>query len=167
MFTFAQRMCVFAAAAVGLFAQSTPVTPAQETRTSGIVGITDGQIARLNALNVGVAAPAVGVVCPAALNFWDGSGKLLKSLTVAVPAGKSMYLDLFGDADLALAVLDRREIRGTITIPPVPPPSTSAASTPCNLIGTLELMDASTSKTQVVIGVGHALPGPAVTAATP
>src|SRR5579864_2544947 len=117
MFAFAQRTCVFAVAVVGLFAQSTPVVPAQETRTSGMIGITEGQIARLNALNPGVAAPAVGVVCSAALKFWDGQGALLKSTTVSVLPGKSAYLDLFGDQDLALIGDDRREIRATITIP--------------------------------------------------
>src|SRR5271170_1696886 len=69
MFTFIQKMCVFAIAAVGLYAQSTPVVPAPETRTSGMVGVVDGEVARLNVLNPGVAAPAVGVVCTATLNF--------------------------------------------------------------------------------------------------
>jgi hypothetical protein len=169
MFTFAQRMCVFAMAALGLFAQSTPGVPAQEARTSGMIGVTEGQIARLNVLNPGVAAPAAGVVCAAALHFWDGQGTLLKSATVSVLPGKSAYLDLFGDRDLALIGDDRREIRATITIPSVAPPPTSAISQPalCKLIGTLEVIDASSGKTQEVLGVGHLVPGPAVAAGNP
>jgi len=89
MFTFTQKMCVFALAAVGLFAQSTPVVPAPETRTSGVIGVTDGQVARVNVLNPGVAAPAVGVVCTATLNFWDGKGALLKTAPAIVLPGQS------------------------------------------------------------------------------
>jgi hypothetical protein len=169
MFTFTQKMCVFTMAAVGLFAQSTPVAPAPETRTSGMIGIADGQVARVNVLNPGVAAPAVGVVCTATLNFWDGKGTLLKTGPVIVLPGQSQYLDLFGDTDLALTALDRREIRATITIPAVAPPPTSTTAPPaaCTLIGTLEILDESTSKTQVVLGVGHVISSPSVTTTNP
>jgi hypothetical protein len=168
MFTFIQRISVFAIAAVGLFAQSTPVIPAEEPRTSGMVGLVDGQAARLNVLNPAVAASAVGPGCIASLEFWDGQGLLLKSLTVNVGAGKSAYLDLFGDKDLTLAGIVRREIRATISLPPVP--TTAAATTvptACKLIGTLEILDESTGKTQVVLGVGHALAVPTVAAGNP
>jgi hypothetical protein len=169
MFTFTQKMCVFAMAAVGLFAQSTPVVPAPETRTSGMIGITDGQAARLNVLNPGVAAPAVGVVCTAALNFWDGKGALLKTAAAIVLPGQSQYLDLFGDKDLALTALDRRQIRATITIPAIAPPPASATAQPaaCTLIGTLEILNESTSKTEVVLGIGHVIPSPTVAAGNP
>jgi hypothetical protein len=168
MFTFIQRISVFAIAAVGLFAQSTPVVPAQEPRTSGMVGLVDGQAARLNALNPGVALPAVGTACIASLEFWDGQGLLLKSLTVNVAAGKSANLDLFGDKDLALAGIVRREIRATISFPPVPATATTTGGlTPCKLIGTLEILEESTGKTQVVLGVGHAVTPPSAAAANP
>jgi hypothetical protein len=170
MFTFTQRICVFAMAAVGLFAQSTPVVPAPETRTSGMVGITDGQVARLNVLNPGVAAPAVGVVCTATLSFWDGKGALLKTGPAIVLPGQSQYLDLFGDKDLALTALDRRQIRATITIPAIPPPpasTTTATTAACTLIGTLEILDEATSKTEVVLGIGHVIPSPVVISSNP
>ena len=111
MFTFTQKMCVFTMAAVGLFAQSTPAVPIPETRTSGMIGIADGQVARVNVLNPGVAAPAAGVVCTATLNFWDGKGTLLKTGPVIVLPGQSQYLDLFGDRDLALTILCSRLVR--------------------------------------------------------
>jgi hypothetical protein len=169
MFTFTQKVCVFAMAAVGLFAQSTPAVPALETRTSGMVGITDGQVARLNVLNPGVAAPAVGVVCTATLSFWDGKGALLKTGPAIVLPGQSQYLDLFGDKDLALAALDRRQIRATITIPAIPPPPASTTVQPaaCTLIGTLEILNESTSKTEVVLGIGHVVSSPIVAAGNP
>jgi len=169
MFTFIQKMCVFAVAAVGLFAQSTPVVPAPETRTSGMVGVVDGDVARLNVLNPGVAAPAVGVVCTATLNFWDAEGTLLKTAPAIVLPGKSQYLDLFGDKDLLLTGIIRREIRATITIPAVVPTPTTTAVAPaaCTLIGTLEILDETTGRTHVVLGVGHAVPSPSVAAGNP
>jgi len=133
-----------------------------------MVGVVDGQAARLNVLNPGAAVPAVGTACIASLEFWDGQGLLLKSLTVNVAAGKSASLDLFGDKDLALAGIVRREIRATISMPPVPATApTNALSTSCKLIGTLEILDESTGKTQVVLGVGHVLAAPTVAAGNP
>ncbi len=51
MFKLAQRICVFALAAAGLYAQTTVTPPLQVTRTTGMVGIAEGQTAQLNALN--------------------------------------------------------------------------------------------------------------------
>jgi hypothetical protein len=135
-----------------------------------MVGITDGQVARLNVLNPGVAAPAVGVVCTATLSFWDGKGALLKTSPAIVLPGQSQYLDLFGDKDLALTALDRRQIRATITIPAIPPPpasTTTAQPAACTLIGTLEILNESTSKTEVVLGIGHVIPSPVVISSNP
>jgi len=160
MFPFAQRICVFAFAAAGLFvqpapAQSTPA-PVSATHTSGMIGIVYGQFARVNALNPGVDAPATGVTCSATLEFVDGDGVLLKSKTVSVAPGKSMYLDLFADADLMLTATDRREIRAMIT-PPVVVTATASSAT-CKLIGTLELVDEPSGRTEVVLGVVHPVP---------
>jgi len=165
MFTFAQKMCVFALASVGLFAQSTPVAPAPETRTSGMVGVTDGQVARVNVLNPDVAAPAVGVVCTATLKFFDGAGALLKSGPVIVLPGQSQSLDVFGDKDLALTGATRREIRATVTIPAVVPVSTATSTPPaaCSLIGTLEVFDEISGKTLVVLGLPHVVSSPSAT----
>jgi hypothetical protein len=55
MFQHAQRICVFALATFGLYAQTNVTPPVQVTRTTGIVGIAEGQTARLNALNPGIA----------------------------------------------------------------------------------------------------------------
>jgi len=157
MFTFAHRICVFTLAAAGLFAQSTPApAPVPATRTSGLIGIVDGQFARINALNPGVTAPATGVTCTATLEFVDGDGVLLKSKAVSVAPGKSAYLDIFGDVDLMLAGINRREIRAMIT-PPVVITATASGAT-CTLIGTLELVDEPSGKTLVVLGVGHEVP---------
>jgi hypothetical protein len=63
----------------------------------------------------------------------------------------------------------RREIRATITIPPVPPPTTSsttAVAPVCKLIGTLEIFNTLDGHTQVTLGTVHLVPSPAVTPAT-
>lgn len=85
MFRIAQGISVFALAACGLGAQTVVTPPVQVTRTSGMVGIAEGQTARLNALNPGVAPPAAaGEICSGLLTFLGEDGKVLKSATVNV-----------------------------------------------------------------------------------
>lgn len=173
MFNFAQRICVFALAVAGLsvqvslHAQTVSTPPLQVTRTTGIVGIAEGQIAQLNALNPGVAAPAAtGVICSGLLAFLGEDGKVLKSTTVSVAPGTSQPIVLDSIKDLALSVNERKEIRATITIPPFPPPSGSTASpvTPvCKLIGTLEVFNGLDGHTQVTLGTAHEVPSPIAT----
>ena len=165
MFKHAQRICVFAVAVSGLFAQPA----AQETQTTGVVGIAYGQTARFNVLNRGVPAPAVGVVCPAVLAYYDGKGVMLKSSSVTVLPGQIASLDLFSDVDLALPAVQRKQIRATVSVPlnVTLPASRIAGGEPkpsCRLIGTLEIFDSLTGKTEVVLGATHAIP---VIAATP
>ena len=154
MFKFALSLFLIAAGA-----------SAQTVHTFGMVGVAEGQIARVNVLNPGEAPPAVGVVCAAQLTFIDGVGAVLKTSSVSVSPGKESYLDLFADTDLALPVNQRRQIRATITIPPaiVPPPSTTPVSRACTLIGTLEIFDAISGKTEVVLGGEHLVPSVTVT----
>ena len=160
MFKHAQRICVFTLAATGLFAQTVPT---QETKTTGAVGIAYGQTARFNVLNRGVAVPAAAVVCSAVLSYYDGKGAMLKQSTVTVPPGQIGSLDLFSDADLALPAVQRKQIRATVSVPLIVPPPTSsgAASAPtpsCRLIGTLEIFDTLSGKTEVVLGATHLIP---------
>jgi len=167
MFKFAQRICVFALAAVGACAQ-TVTPPVQVTLTSGVVGIAEGQTARLNALNPGVAPPATGAICSGLLSFLGDDGKVLKTKTVNVAPGTSQPLVIDSVIDLALVVDGRREIRATITIPPVPPPSGSTTTvTPvCKLIGTLEIFNTLDGRTQVTLGTVHLVPEAVATPAS-
>lgn len=168
MFQHAQRICVFTLAATGLFAQT---VPAQDTRTTGVVGIAYGQTARFNVLNRGVAPPAMGVVCSAVLTYYDGKDAVLKQSSVSVLPGQIASLDLFSDADLALPAVQRKQIRATVSVPLIVPPPTASgtAATPppaCKLIGTLEIFDALTGKTEVVLGATHPIPVIVATPAT-
>ena len=166
MFHFAQRISVFALTAFGLYAQTTSTPPVQVTFTTGIVGISEGQTAQMNALNPEDAASATAATCSALLTFWAGDGTLLKSKTVNVAPGTSQPLVLDSVIDLALAVNTRKQIRATMTIPPVPPPNPSSTTTVtpvCKLIGTLEIFNTLDGHTLVTLGTHHSVPNPVAT----
>jgi hypothetical protein len=154
MFNSVRLICALALSAVALSAQAIPIPTTVET--TGMVGLADAQTAQLNLLNPGVLAPGIGVICTANAAFLDANGNVLKSATISVPPGKSMPLTLRSDTDLKLVAGDRVEIRATISFPPfVPPPtavSTTAATTPCKLIPTLEILDTPTGRTLVTLG---------------
>lgn len=150
MFHTTRLMCVLALGAMSLAAQTIPVDTVQ---TTAMVGLATGQTARLNLLNPGVAAPALGVVCTAMVQYLGADGTVLKTASVTVLPGKSMPVDLRSDIDLSLAPDTRKEIRTTIAIPSVPPPSTGTAATPaCKLIPTLEIFDSLTGRTEAILG---------------
>jgi hypothetical protein len=86
-------------------------------------------------------------VCSAALTYFDGTGKQLKTSTVTVAPGAIGYLDLFSDTDLALAADQRKQIRATVTVPVAT----------CRLIPTLEIFDELTGRTSVVLVGFHPL----------
>lgn len=168
MSKFAQGICVFALAIAlqaGLHAQ--PNIPVQVTRTSGIVGLAEGQVAQLNALNPGVAVPAAtGALCTGVLSFIGEDGMVLKTKTVTVAPGASQSITLDSVKDLALPVNERKEIRATIAIAAVP--STTGSSTNkiepvCHLIGTLEIFNGLDGHTQVTLGTVHEIPSPVAT----
>jgi len=158
----ALRISVFAVAVTSAIAQTTTPVATVETRTTGVVGIAAGQTARFNVLNAGINISATPIACAAVLNYYDAAGAMLKSATVTVAPGTAGYLDLFSIADLSLAVDQRRQIRATFTVPlavPVATTTSAAASTTpltaCKLIGTLEVFDAITGRSQVILGGTH------------
>ncbi len=118
-------------------------------QTFPFAGIASGQTARLNALNVGVQAPALGVTCSAQLSFFDNQGGLLKSSTVTVIPGRGMSIDLDADADLKLAPGERRQIRGVISIPPAV--DVPAGTPSCSLTPSLEIFDRATGRTEIIL----------------
>lgn len=163
MSKFVCRISVFALAAVGAFAQST--IPPMVTKTSGMVGVAEGQTARLNVLNPGVAAPALGMICSATLSFLNSAGTVLKSATVTVtPGSAAAPFDLSGDSDLKLFLDEREQIRATVSVPAIVPPPASGPLSACTLIGTLEIFDSITKRTQSVLGGFHTVPTGPVTA---
>jgi hypothetical protein len=146
MLKYVSLMCVLTLSAVVLSAQVTAIPAVQ---TTAMIGIADAQTAQLNLLNPGVAAPALGAMCSAAVSFVDANGTVLKSMSLSVPPGKSLPFMLRSDVDLSLIAGDRREIRATITIPA---PNSATAAAGCKLIPTLEIFDTVTGKTLVTLG---------------
>jgi hypothetical protein len=123
----------------------TPVT-AHQQMTSGVVGITAGQTARINVLYPTAPAPILQPLCSVTLNIADDQGKILKTVNVSqFVAGRSISLDLNADTDLTGNA--RTEIHGY-----------SVAPVGCNFTGTLELIDNITQKTVLVIGSGQTYP---------
>jgi hypothetical protein len=158
MLNHAKRICVFVFVAAGSYAQTAAANiPVTDTRTSGAVGIAQGQTARFNVLRPNEAATAT---CSAMLTYFDGTGKQLKTSTITVAPGTLGYLDLFSDTDLALALDQRKQIRVTVSVPVETPPSSSPSTTTkavpvCRLIPTLEILDEVTGRTSVVLGGFH------------
>lgn len=151
MFKTLQRICVFTGAvlamAVGAMAQSTtPMLPVA-LHTSGMVGLAAGQTARLNVLNPGALAPAVGAVCAAQLSFLNAQGTILKTTSVTVPPGESMSFNLDRDVDVIVSDL-RVQVRAVIAY----------TSNTCALLPTLEVFNDDTGRTQFVVGRFAAIP---------
>jgi hypothetical protein len=163
-------LSVFVLAAAGLQAQ--PILPATDTRTTGVIGIASGETARFNVLNDHMAEAATTSICSAVLTYYGADGTLLKTATVAVAPGTAGYLDLFSSTDLSLAADQREQIRATFAVPLIPnTTSTSSSSSTtsttaappanvpaCHLIGTLEILDAVTGRTLVILGGTHKAP---------
>jgi hypothetical protein len=117
-----------------------------QQRTSGVVGITPGQTARLNVVYPTVPAPLLQVMCSVSLAISDDQGKILKSNNVSqLIGGRSVSLDLNADTDLPGVA--RTQIHGQ-----------SVAPNGCRLLATLELIDNSTQKTVLVVGSEQTYP---------
>jgi hypothetical protein len=134
------------------------VLPAQSVLTTGIVGITDGQTVQINVLNPGVLAPALGVICSAAVELVDDSGNVLKTASLTILPGQSKSLQIRSDTDLGLTVAgDRKQIRAVVASPGFAPSTTGAVA--CKLVPTLEILDTVTGKTQITLTGTTPVPG--------
>jgi hypothetical protein len=121
-----------------------------QQHTSGVVGITTGQTARLNVLYPSVPAPILQILCSATLVIADDQGKILKSQDAQqLIGGKSVSLDLNADTDLPSGA-NRVQIHA-LTLTPNPG---------CTLVPTLEIFDNATGKTVVVVGSKVTWPRP-------
>ena len=138
-------------------AQTSMPTTYTQVQSSGIVGITGGQTARLNVLNLGTT-PQAGVTasCSALVTFMDDQGTVLKTGTVTPDPGKSMLVDYPSTATI------RQQIRVTIGIahPAVMVPAPGAVLLPifyCSLVPTLEIFDNSNSQTVLLVSDFHSV----------
>ncbi len=166
MITFTRFVCLAALAVVTGISQTAtpPISPV--TRTFGMVGLAEGQTARLNVLNPAATA-ATAAPCSATLAFLSDTGAVLKTTTVSVTPDASMSFDLDSVADLQLATDERREIRATIQMPVATPVSSTAAIAQrpaCRLIPTLEIFDNLTRRTEAILARAHDVVAPVLPA---
>jgi hypothetical protein len=141
----------------------------EQSFTTGMVGFTLNQTARLNVLNLN-AVPAADATAPAAtctvqLQFFDGKNNLLgQSVIPNFAPGMATAFDLKRQAVTAQTT-SRAEIRGVVTVNPTP--MTVASLNPvgyCSVMTTLEIMDDNTGSTVALTsdvratGLGYAVP---------
>ena len=142
-----------AIAAVGV-AHLRAFNPQPDPPRFGMVGIAEGQTARLNMVNLLPAGPAAVPPgpCRAELQFLDGDGNVLAARRVRLEAGHAAFLDFTpasvpintnGDAVAPL----RAEIRASVNVGvgEIPPG-------PCR--ATLEIFDNATARTAVFVPPG-------------
>lgn len=126
--------------------------------TTGIVGVTSTQTARLNVLNLQPVIPGVtAVLCPATLEFYDDTGALLKQLAVINISPATAASLVFKPPVPSMAVNARAQIRAVVFTPStsVVNPSSEPTPTPaipvsigCNVMPSLEIIDDSTGDTR-------------------
>jgi hypothetical protein len=124
----------------------------QQTYSTGMIGFTTNQTARLNVLNMNPTAfvTTVGSTPPAnctvELQFFDSKGIMISQTVLSNFApGTATSLDLARSA-ITSATPARAEIRGVVTVNPSPAPAGSPASPSyCSVFPTLEIFDANGS----------------------
>jgi hypothetical protein len=155
---------LYSTAMAGIFfgmtvmAQTTPIAN-EETITTGMVGFTSGQTARLNVLNLNTApvaspvstASAVGY-CTIEMEFFDSKNALLAhsgNITIAPQTATSLdqsWVPSITPSPVASAAESvRREIRGVVIMIPTPSAGSPVATGACNVKITLEVFDANGS----------------------
>jgi hypothetical protein len=150
-------LLLFAAQAV---AQTSTLIAYQQPVTTGMVGFTNSQTARLSVLNLSPAT-AVSSVCIVQLAFYGEKNNLLKQASVnALPLQMAFSLDLNRTevTDVSPAA-QRAQIRGVVRSGPLVPASAAPVTSPgssviagpgCSVMTTLEIFDTATGVTQVL-----------------
>ena len=136
--------------------------------TTGIVGVTNSQTARLNVLNLQPVIPGVAaVLCPATLQFYDDTGALLKQLVVTNISPATTASLVFKPQVTSTAVNARAQIRAVVFTPStsVLTPGSEPSSMPimpvgigCNAMPSLEIIDDSTGDTHTFTTDLRAMP---------
>ena len=136
--------------------------------TFGMVGLSTGQTARLNAFALPLGGPIIaGASCQVTFDFYDATGKSLKAGTATVAHGAAVSYDL-ARSEIITSSTGRVEIRGTLRTAFVNPSAVVTPGTPgmpitpvsafCSVLPTLEIFDASSGQTTVVLQQPTALP---------
>ncbi|MBZ5725658.1 MAG: hypothetical protein LAP87_11750 [Acidobacteriia bacterium] len=139
------------------------------TVTTGIVGVTSAETARLNVLNLQPVIPGVtSVSCPATLEFYDDTGALLKQLAVTNISPAASASLVFKPPVPSTAVNARAQIRAVVFTPATSFVSPGSEPTPtlvlplsigCNVMPSLEIIDDLTGSTRTFTTDLRAMPG--------
>jgi hypothetical protein len=153
------------------FLEAQPVSSSNPSLsvTSGMIGVSSTQTARLNVLNLEPVIPGVTpVACPATLEFYDDTGALLKQESVSnIPPATAANL-VFKPTVASTAVNARAQLRAVVVTPsvsttPTPVSSGSTSVMPvapaCTLLSSYEVMDDATGDTQSVTTDFRPMPG--------
>jgi hypothetical protein len=145
--------------------------------TTGAVGLAASQTAQLNVVNLTTTSTTTTtttatVACQVQLEFWDFSGKLVKSMAIS-----NLAPGATGSLQLKLAEVTsntsplRAEVRGVVRRTTTTPPPTGGTATPttptpqpiifdpavCTVATTLEFFDSTTGVTQALTSDLHTL----------
>ena len=126
--------------------------------TTGIVGVTSTQTARLNVLNLQPVIPGVAAVaCPATLEFYDDTGAQLRQLALSNISPANAASLVFKPAVPSTPVGARAQIRAVVftPTPTVANPGSGAMPMPfmpvragCSVLASLEIIDDATGVTR-------------------
>jgi hypothetical protein len=151
-------------------AQTVSTSTPGSSVTTGIVGVTSTQTARLNVLNLQPVIPGVAATaCPATLEFYDDSGAQLKQLAVTNISPATAASLVFKPAIPSTAA--RAQIRAVVFTPspsvanPGANPSSTPTPTPfipvragCSMMASLEIIDDATGATHTFTTDLRAMP---------
>jgi hypothetical protein len=145
-------------------AQPAVIVASPQYVTFGMVGLSTGQTARLNAFALPVGGPIIaGASCQVTFDFYDATGKSLKTGTATVAQGAAVNADLAWTE--ITASTNRVEIRGTVRAALVGASTVGTPVTPvmpvyasCSVVPTLEIFDTASGQTTLVLQQTTALP---------
>jgi hypothetical protein len=156
--------CGQTAWAQSVIVSPTPIMPVfQQNYTTGMVGFTTNQTARLNVLNLNpVSTSATAAAnCTVGLQFFDGQNKMVgEGVVPNLAPHTATSLDLKRVAVTSQSS-QRAEIRGVVVINPTPTPVGAAAPAGfCNVMTTLEIIDDLTGSTVALTSDTRVLSAP-------
>jgi hypothetical protein len=141
----------------------------QQSLTTGMVGFTLNQTARLNVLNLNPVSTTTTTTaptnCTVELQFFDDKGSLVKQSVVPNFAPGTATSSDLTRASVTSETASRAEIRGVVVVNPTPSPVASPAAVGyCSVMTTLEIFDSTTGSTVALTsdtratGLGYVMP---------
>jgi hypothetical protein len=148
-----------------LAAQTTTPPTFLSASSTGMMGLAATQTAQLNVVNLAGASTTLPVAaCEVQLEFWDATGKMVKSTTITnlAPGIAGLLQIKLGDVTSSASTL-RTEVRGVVRSNPLNTSGSGGTLLPivyplgCSVATTLEVFDNSTGVAQSLTSDMHAL----------